>query len=129
MGDVADLDVLLVRREGASRDLPRILAERGARVVRADGYAMVVRATPEERADLLAAPFHGVAFGNPTAARFLGRALAKWQLGPEVFAGALVATAGAITAREAAEVGLASGLTVDGRILDLARAIEAELKG
>jgi uroporphyrinogen-III synthase len=124
LGETAGLAVLLVRREGASRDLPEILTKRGAEVVEADGYAMHVRATAEDLAIIEAAPLDGIALGNPSAARFLRRAVEAWGLGREPFAGALVATAGAVTAREARAAGLEPGLVSEGRIIDLANAIE-----
>jgi len=125
IGDVAGVDILLVRREGAGRDLPVALAERGARVVEADGYAMKIRATPEDRAVIEEAPIDCVALGNPTAARFLHRALDEWKLDKGQFDGALVATAGRITAREARDAGLTPGLTTEGRMIEVAKAIEA----
>ena len=124
LGEVNGLAVLLVRREGGSRDLPEILTKRGAQVVEADGYAMRVRATAEDRAAIEAAPLDGIALGNPSAARFLRRAVEAWGLGPQPFAGAMVAAAGAVTAREARAAGLEPGLVSEGRIIDLAKAIE-----
>lgn len=124
LGEVAGLAVLLVRREGASRDLPEILTKRGARVVEADGYAMRVRTTVEDRAAIEAAPLDGIALGNPTTACFLKRAMDEWKLDPGAFAGALVAAAGAVTAREARAAGLEPDLISEGRIIDLANAIE-----
>ena len=127
LGEVAGIDILLVRREGTSRDLPDVLARRGAKVIEADGYAMRIRTTAEDRAVIEEAPLRCVALGNPTAARFLRRAIDEWGLGPEAFAPALVATAGAVTAREARAAGLEVGLVSEGRIIDMAKAIEGAL--
>jgi len=125
--DVRDLDVLLVRREGASRDLPEILGERGARVVEVDGYAMRVLASPDDRPALTEPALDAIALGNPTAARFLATALPKWALGPEPFAGLRVYSAGEVTTRTAREAGIAVDITCEGRIIDLAKAVTADL--
>ena len=100
------------------------LAGRGARVTEVDGYAMTVEAPAEDREMLTAAPLDGIAFGNPTAARFLLRALRDWELGPESFEGTWVAAAGAVTARTARAGGFEPTITVDGRMVEFARVIE-----
>jgi uroporphyrinogen III methyltransferase / synthase len=127
LGEVAGMDILLVRREGTSRDLPDILTERGARVMEADGYAMQIRTTPEDREAIMKAPLDCVALGNPTAARFFAGALPGWNLPPETFERSLVAAAGAVTAREARGAGLTVGLASEGRMINFAKAIEAAL--
>jgi uroporphyrinogen-III synthase len=129
LGEVGGAEVLLVRRQGAGRDLPEVLAARGARVVEADGYAMRILATEEDREAILEAPLDGVALGNPSAARFLARAIELWGLGPQAFDGAMVAAAGKVTAREARVAGLEPTLVSKGRIIDLAKAIEHRFAG
>jgi hypothetical protein len=109
LGDVAGADVLLVRREGASPELPRLLRERGARVEDLAGYAMRVRATDEERARLEAAELDAVAIANPTAAAFLARALAAWGLEAGDVLPGIVGRGGAGHRRRSGTGGLAQG--------------------
>jgi uroporphyrinogen-III synthase len=121
LGDVAGADVLLVRREGASPELPRLLRERGARVEDLAGYAMRVRATDEERARLEAAELDAVAIANPTAAAFLARALAAWGLEAGDVLPGIVGAAGPVTARAIRDGGLAQEILTAGGIRDLVK--------
>ena len=105
MGEVAGARVLLLRAAGASRELPRILAERGARVDDVVAYEIVVG--PESsRASLeraLAEGLDAAVFTSGSTVRGFARLTGDPAL---ALAGARVICIGPVTARAARLAGL-----------------------
>ena len=120
--------LLLVRVEGAGRDLPAELERRGARVEEASGYRMEVRPSDDQAANLLRGRLDAVALANPTAVRYLGRALAGVTPAlRSLLTRPLIAAAGPATAQTAEEHGFRVGLVAAGHVADLARQLLAAL--
>ena len=79
LGEVSGSLFLLVRVEGASRNLPQKLRDLGARVIEVAGYRMLVDATEETAGIAFGQRLDALALANPSAVRFLLKRRYVWK--------------------------------------------------
>jgi uroporphyrinogen III methyltransferase/synthase len=128
--DIRGSRLLLVRIDGASRNLPEELRSLGAEVTEVAGYRMIVDASPEMAEKVFGPRLDALALANPTAVRFLITAADK--LGMDLHSrlkGVSVATVGPATDEAARRHGLDPDVVSEGHIADLAETLTDLLLG
>lgn len=124
LNDISSLRFLLVRVEGAARNLPEGLKDLGARVTEVAGYRMLVEASMEMAKKVFGRGLDILALANPTAVRFLVKAADELDLDlQESLKGVTIATVGPATAEAASSHDLAPDMVSKGHIADLAEAL------
>lgn len=121
---ISNLRFLLIRVEGADRNLPRGLKDLGAEVSEVAGYRMLIEASAEMIKRVFGRRLDVLALANPTAVRFLVKAAGELNFDLQEFSkGVSIAAVGPATAEEARRHGLAPDIIAKGRITDLAEAL------
>ncbi|OPL12882.1 MAG: hypothetical protein AVO38_14400 [delta proteobacterium ML8_D] len=115
---------MLVRVDGASRSLPEGLKDLGAGVIEVAGYRMLVEASVEMAEKVFGRRLDFLALANPTAVRFLVKALDELGLDlQESLEGVTIAAVGPATAEAAGSHFLVPDMVSTGHIADLAEAL------
>ena len=127
--DIHGLSFLLVRIDGASRDLPERLKSLGATVTEVAGYRMLVEASAQTAEKIFGLRLDALALANPTAVRFL--VTATDNLGIDLHSrlkGVTIAAVGPATDEAARSYGYTPDVVSGGHIADLANTL-ADLIG
>jgi len=122
--DIHGLSFLLIRIDGASRDLPERLRSLGATVTEVAGYRMLVEADAEIAEKIFGLRLDALALANPTAVRFL--VTATNNLGIDLqsrLKGVAIAAVGPATEEAAKGYGFTSDGVAGGHIADLAETV------
>lgn len=124
LNDISSLKFLLIRVEGAARNLPEGLKDLGAEVTEVAGYRMLVEASVEMAKKVFGRRLDVLALANPTAVRFLVKAADELGLDlQESLKGVTIATVGPATAEVASSHVLVPDIVSKGHITDLAEAL------
>ncbi len=124
LGEVSGSLFLLVRVEGASRNLPQKLQDLGARVIEVVGYRMLVDATEEMAGIAFGQRLDALALANPSAVRFLLKGAEQAGLNlVNALDGVTIAAVGPATAKEAKQQGITPDIVSEGHIADLANSL------
>jgi uroporphyrinogen III methyltransferase/synthase len=124
LGGISDWAFLLVRVEGASRNLPKRLKSLGARVTEVAGYRMLVEATADMAEKVFGWKLDALALANPTAVRFFLKGAEKVGLKlDDSLKDVTIAAVGPTTAEEAGRYGLKPDIISKGHIADLAESL------
>jgi uroporphyrinogen III methyltransferase/synthase len=130
LGDIQGSNLLLVRIDGASRDLPDKLRDLGARVTEVAGYRMIVEASAETAERAFGQKLHALALANPTAVRFLVKASEKLGIDLQSrLKEVTIAAVGPTTAEAARSHGYGPHIVSGGHIADLAETLADILGG
>jgi uroporphyrinogen III methyltransferase/synthase len=122
--DIRGSRLLLVRIEGASRDLPEKLQSLGAKITEVAGYRMIVEANPERAEKVFGQRLDALALANPTAVRFLVTAAENLRIDlHRRLKGVPVATVGPATDKAVRSHGFNSDVVSEGHIADLAETL------
>ncbi len=123
-GDIAGTALLLVRVEGASRELPERLKQMGAQITEVAGYRILVHATEEMAQKAFGRKLDVLALANPTSVRFFLEGAE--EVGLEVTKAlreVIIAAVGPATAEAAERHGLTPHIISKGHIADLAKSL------
>jgi len=124
LNDISSLKFLLVRVEGASRNLPEGLKDLGARVTEVAGYRMLIEASVEMAEKVFGRGLDILALANPSTVRFLAKAADELGLDlQESLEGVTIAAVGPATAEAAGSHVLVPDMVSTGHIADLAEAL------
>ena len=124
LGEMSDQAFLLVRVEGASRNLPKRLKSLGARVTEVPGYRMLVKATMDMAERVFGRKLDALALANPTAVRFFFKGAEEVRLNlDDCFKEVTIAAVGPATAEAAKKRGLTPDIVSKGHIADLAESL------
>jgi uroporphyrinogen III methyltransferase/synthase len=124
LGEISGWGFLLVRVEGASRNLPQRLKSLGARVTEVAGYRMLVEATGDMAEKAFGWKLDALALANPTAVRFFSKGSDKVGLNlDDSLKDVTIAAVGPTTAEAAARYGLKPDIVSKGHIADLAESL------
>jgi uroporphyrinogen III methyltransferase/synthase len=126
--DIRGSSLLLIRIEGASRDLPERLRSLGAKITEVAGYHMLVDADAETAEKVFGPGIDAVALANPTAVRFLLTAADHLSMDLHSrLKGVTVAAVGPATDETARSHGFTPDVVSEGHIADLAETLTALL--
>ena len=124
LGEVSGSMLMLVRVEGASRDLPRRLRGMGAEVTEVVGYRMFVNATAEMAERVFGSGLDALALANPTAVRLFFKGADQVNLNLEdSLKEVTIAAVGPATAKVAGKYRLKPHIVSKGHIADLAESL------
>jgi uroporphyrinogen III methyltransferase/synthase len=124
LGEISDWALLLVRVEGASRNLPNRLKSLGTRVTEVAGYRMLEEATVDMAEKAFGWKLDALALANPSAVRFFLKGVEKVGLNlDETLKDVTIAAVGPSTAEEAGRYGLTPHIISKGHIADLAESL------
>jgi uroporphyrinogen-III synthase len=124
LGEISYWAFLLVRVEGASRNLPQRLESLEARVTEVSGYRMLVEATADMAENAFGSKLDALALANPTAVRFFLKGLEKVGLNlDDSLKDVTIAAVGPTTAEAAGRYGLQPDIVSKGHIADLAETL------
>ena len=124
LGEISGSTFLLVRVEGASRDLPRRLRGMGAEVTEVVGYRMFVNATAEMAERVFGSGLDALALANPTAVRLFFKGADQVNLNLEdSLKEVTIAAVGPATAKVAGKYRLKPHIVSKGHIADLAESL------